>query len=86
QGAFAGLKHVWEACYVKVILRIDSTTAIVVVSEDGTSHKHGIEVIQFHYLRRRKWNLLNEHTYVRKEITRQIFLLALDMVIRLDGT
>ncbi|CAN1762608.1 Putative ribonuclease H protein At1g65750, partial [Linum perenne] len=64
RGAIEGLRRAWEAGHRKVILRMDSTAAISLLSrEEEFTHQHGMEAIQFQDLCQKDWEVIVKHTY-----------------------
>ncbi|CAN1164087.1 Putative ribonuclease H protein At1g65750, partial [Linum perenne] len=64
RGAIEGLNRTWEAGYRRVVLQMDSSTAISLLTSVGdTSHQHGMEVLQFRELCRKDWLIQIKHTY-----------------------
>ncbi|CAN1177272.1 Putative ribonuclease H protein At1g65750 [Linum perenne] len=65
RGAIEGLRRAWDAGYRKVLLQLDSQTAITLLSNEvGARHQHALETATtFTELRNRDWELVIKHTY-----------------------
>ncbi|CAN1163947.1 Putative ribonuclease H protein At1g65750, partial [Linum perenne] len=64
RGAIWGLQLVWEAGYKQIILRMDSTSTISILTDKGNAeHQHELEVLAFRELCSRNWRVKIEHTY-----------------------
>ncbi|CAN1136187.1 Putative ribonuclease H protein At1g65750 [Linum perenne] len=63
-GAIEGLHQAWRAGYRRVLLQLDSKSAISLLTKTrDTSHQHGMEVLQFRELSDRDWVIKTKHTY-----------------------
>ncbi|CAN1786910.1 Putative ribonuclease H protein At1g65750 [Linum perenne] len=64
RGAIEGLHQSWEAGHRNVVLRMDSRSAIALLTNgDRSTNQHAMETLQFQELVGRDWNVLIEHTY-----------------------
>ncbi|CAN1788686.1 Cytochrome c-type biogenesis protein CcmE homolog, mitochondrial [Linum perenne] len=64
RGAIEGLSRTWDAGFRKVVLQVDSKTAIsLMTSGKETTHHHGLESIKLHDLLNRDWTVKVLHTY-----------------------
>ncbi|CAN1189431.1 Putative ribonuclease H protein At1g65750 [Linum perenne] len=64
RGAIEGLTRTWEAGFRKVVLQLDSKTAIALMtSGKDTTHQHGLESLKLQDLLNRDWTVKVQHTY-----------------------
>ncbi|CAN1187226.1 Putative ribonuclease H protein At1g65750 [Linum perenne] len=64
RGAIEGLRRTWDAGYRKVILRVDSLTAIsLLLNKADTLHQHGMKTTQFQELVDKDWTVQLKHTF-----------------------
>ncbi|CAN1121660.1 hypothetical protein LINPERHAP1_LOCUS6194, partial [Linum perenne] len=59
-----GLERTWNAGYRRVLLQLDSTTAINLLwTNHDPLHQHGLEAMQFKDLCNRDWTVKIIHTF-----------------------
>ncbi|CAN1732296.1 Putative ribonuclease H protein At1g65750 [Linum perenne] len=64
RGAIEGLRRTWDAGYQKVILQVDSLTAIsLLLNKADTLHQHGMKTTQFQELVDKDWTVQLKHTF-----------------------
>ncbi|CAN1191314.1 Putative ribonuclease H protein At1g65750 [Linum perenne] len=64
RGAIEGLRRAWDAGFRKVILQLDSKSAIsLLTSEDATRSIHALEITCFKEMQSRDWEVVVRHTY-----------------------
>ncbi|CAN1837682.1 hypothetical protein LINPERHAP1_LOCUS35168, partial [Linum perenne] len=54
----------WEAGFRKVVLQLDSKTAILIMTSDKeVTHQHGLEAIKLRELLNQEWTVMVQHSY-----------------------
>ncbi|CAN1323626.1 Putative ribonuclease H protein At1g65750, partial [Linum perenne] len=64
RGALEGLERAWREGCRKVLLQMDSQSAISLLTNGtDTNHQHGMEALRFAELQSRDWTVEVRHTY-----------------------